>query len=218
MPESMSDRMPGGRGGEEGNSGSDFVALKLVLGPDTRLKTKFAAESDETKVKWLKAVASHVGDETPDLIYKDIRDRDNHTAPRVDILVSGAPCRKEIFQLHEETMDPRLATLLQVVDDACELKAVATLCKDIDMLKVTKDQQKVDFEMENCREVLMWVAPLFGDHESQVKTESLWKCIAILTAIRRLAGPGQLRYQADDMPDHAGFAIWHEPFGEYLSR
>ena len=48
--------------------GSDFVALKLAFGPDIQL-TKFAAESDETKMTWLNAVASHVGDETPDLIY-----------------------------------------------------------------------------------------------------------------------------------------------------
>ena len=48
--------------------GSDFVALKLGFGPDIQL-TKFAAESDETKMTWLNAVASHVGDETPDLIY-----------------------------------------------------------------------------------------------------------------------------------------------------
>lgn len=68
------------------------MALRLALPNDTRLKTKFVAECDEWKLTWLKAMASHLGDDTPDYIYKDIRERDNATAPEVDLFVSGAPC------------------------------------------------------------------------------------------------------------------------------
>ena len=50
------------------------------------------AEKDEQKVSWLKAISSHIGDETPDIIYDDIVARDNNEAPDVDLFVSGAPC------------------------------------------------------------------------------------------------------------------------------
>ena len=39
------------------------------------------------------------------------------------------------------------------------------------------------------------MAPLFEDYENQLKCECLWKSIAVLTALRTLAGPEQLWYQ-----------------------
>lgn len=67
------------------------MALKLAA-PDVRVKTKFIAECDEVKVAWLKAMEAHLGDDTPDYVYRDIRNRDCSTAPSVDVFVSGAPC------------------------------------------------------------------------------------------------------------------------------
>ena len=72
--------------------GSDFVSLRLSVEDGVRIKNKFVAEMDENKLQWLKAIESHLGDSTPDIIYKDVMQRDNEHAPDVDILMSGAPC------------------------------------------------------------------------------------------------------------------------------
>ena len=60
------------------------------------------------------------------------------------------------------------------------------------------DLSHIDFEMENGREMLMFVAPLF--EEKHLKSE-LWKSISILTALRTMGGPEQL-YDLDKLlPD-----------------
>ena len=60
------------------------------------------------------------------------------------------------------------------------------------------DLSHIDFEMENAREMLMFVAPLF--EEKHLKSE-LWKSISILTALRTMGGPEQL-YDLDKLlPD-----------------
>ena len=56
-----------------------------------QVKTKFVAEMDENKLQWLRAIASHLGNDTPDIVYKNVLERDNDTAPDLDIFVSGAP-------------------------------------------------------------------------------------------------------------------------------
>ena len=72
--------------------GSDFVSLRISVEHGVRIKNKFVAEKDENKLQWLKAIESHLGHSTPDIIYKDVMQRDNEHAPDVDILMSGAPC------------------------------------------------------------------------------------------------------------------------------
>ena len=73
--------------------GSELVSLATVLGEDRgRIQTKFVSESNETKRLWLQAVAAHFANETPEKIYKDLRDRQNAFAPACDLFVTGAPC------------------------------------------------------------------------------------------------------------------------------
>ena len=60
------------------------------------------------------------------------------------------------------------------------------------------DLSHVDFEMENAREMLMFVAPLF--EKKHLKSE-LWKSIAILTALRTMCGPEQLHDLDKLLPD-----------------
>ena len=60
------------------------------------------------------------------------------------------------------------------------------------------DLSHVDFEMENAREMLMFVAPLFA--KKHLKSE-LWKSIAILTALRTMCGPEQLHDLDKLLPD-----------------
>ena len=43
-----------------------------------------------TKLQWLQAIESHLGNSTPDVIYADVMNRDR--APDVDVMISGAPC------------------------------------------------------------------------------------------------------------------------------
>ena len=74
---------------------------------------------------------------------------------------------------------------------ACHLEACWQHLLGLEFFELSQ----VDFEMENCRKMLMWVAPLFEDYENQLKCECLWKSIAVLTALRTLAGPEQLWYQ-----------------------
>ena len=59
------------------------------------------------------------------------------------------------------------------------------------------DLSQVDFEMENCREILLWVAPLFERNDN----EHLYKAHAVLTAFRTLASPEKLLYREGDLPD-----------------
>ena len=72
--------------------GSDYVSLTVILDDSIQVKTKFVAEMDEHKLQWLRAIASHLGNDTPDIIYKNVLERDNDTAPDLDVFVSGAPC------------------------------------------------------------------------------------------------------------------------------
>ncbi|CAK9104355.1 unnamed protein product [Durusdinium trenchii] len=73
--------------------GSELVSLATVLGGDCgRIQTKFVSESDATKRLWLQAVAAHFANETPEKIYKDLRDRQNAFAPETHLFVTGAPC------------------------------------------------------------------------------------------------------------------------------
>ena len=48
------------------------------------------AEMNATKLQWLQAIESHLGNSTPDVIYADVMNRDR--APDVDVMISGAPC------------------------------------------------------------------------------------------------------------------------------
>ena len=57
------------------------------------------------------------------------------------------------------------------------------------------DLSQVDFEMENCREMLLWVAPLFERNDN----EHLYKAHAVLTAFRTF--PEKLLYREGDLPD-----------------
>ena len=72
--------------------GSDYVSLRIILDDSIKIKTKFVAEMDENKLQWLKAIASFLGNDTPEIIYKNVLERDNDNAPDLDIFVSGAPC------------------------------------------------------------------------------------------------------------------------------
>ena len=72
--------------------GSDYVSLTVILDDSIQVKTKFVAEMDENKLQWLRAIASHLGNDTPDIVYKNVLERDNDTAPDLDVFVSGAPC------------------------------------------------------------------------------------------------------------------------------
>ena len=53
-------------------------------------------------------------------------------------------------------------------------------------LSVENVQGQVDFEMENCREILMWTSPLYKHIADQAPYA--FKTIAALTAFRRAGG------------------------------
>jgi DNA-cytosine methyltransferase len=71
--------------------GSDMIALKLL---GVKPKLVFLAEKDDGKRELLFAVHRLLDHGAMDrtIIYKDIKDRINATAPYVDLFVSGAPC------------------------------------------------------------------------------------------------------------------------------
>lgn len=69
--------------------GSDLIALKLLNVP---FKLMFTAEKDAGKRELLAAVHPGLHEREGVVIYEDITQRNNETAPYVDIFCTGAPC------------------------------------------------------------------------------------------------------------------------------
>ncbi|CAE7282148.1 unnamed protein product [Symbiodinium sp. CCMP2592] len=87
-----SSRVKGGSlrlGSDCAGVGSEFLALKMIIGDRVKLRTVFVSEINPEKRKALLALHERYDDK---IIYEDMAERDVEKAPSCDIYCAGPPC------------------------------------------------------------------------------------------------------------------------------